>query len=265
MTAQRHDGPETPEGTLSPVLPFHFIDSARMVEESHDHRGAVMTVDSVGGTALGLLRQRAILRVLLAVVMTIATGVALLLPTPAANARVIEGTARDDRIVGTAEFDRIRALDGDDVVAARDGSDEVYGGPGDDTIRGGPGRDQWLEEKSGNDTIFRGTNADWHLSDGWGDDEIRGRGQHDQISLGPGADSAYGGRGRDHIALNLTRRNGSDSVHGGHGNDYFEVESDGGYDLIACGPGSRDIVSYNALYGRDELDQLTNCEIVRID
>ena len=89
-----------------------------------------MTVESVGATALGVLRPGAIRKVLLAGSLTVATGVALVLPTPAAHTPVIEGTERDDHMVGTAQFDRIWGLGGDDVVWARGSNDDVFGGPG---------------------------------------------------------------------------------------------------------------------------------------
>jgi Ca2+-binding RTX toxin-like protein len=223
-----------------------------------------MTVESVGATALGVPSPGAIRKVLLAGSLTVATGVALVLPTPAANARTIEGTERDDHIVGTAQFDRIHALGGDDVVWARGGFDDVFGGRGNDTIRGGPTRDHWLGGGAGNDTIFGGGGADATLDDGYGDDELRGGPGHDQIQTTAGDDSAYGGRGPDLITLNQwfpVRLSGSDSVHGGPGNDFFQVEPDGSPDLIDCGPG-KDTVGFNL--DREALDELIDCEVVEL-
>jgi hypothetical protein len=223
-----------------------------------------MTMDSAGAIALGPARPAAIRKVLLAGSLTVATGVALLLPAPAANARAIEGTERDDHIVGTAQFDTIRALGGDDVVLARGGFDDVFGGTGNDTIRGGPTRDHWLGGGPGNDTVFGGDGNDATVDDGPGDDELHGGPGHDQIQTRGGDDSAYGGRGPDLITLNQmfpVRISGSDSVHGGRGKDFFQVEPDGFPDVIDCGPGE-DTVGFNLR--REALDQLIDCEVVEL-
>ena len=220
-----------------------------------------MRVESVGGIALGSSRPRATFRALLVVTVTIATGVALLLPTPAANAQDIEGTDRDDLIVGTAQFDRIRARGGGDLVRARGDSDSVFGGTGNDTIRGGPGGDNRLEGGSGNDTIFGGPGGETTLSGGTGNDELHGGAKRDQIGEGSGADTVHGGRGNDHVESARTPRSGTDSVYGGPGNDTFVIEADGLADLFDCGAG-RDTVLFES-GRRDELDQLIDCEVVK--
>ena len=63
----------------------------------------------------------------LACEVKVATSVAVLLPTPAANAEWIGGTDGDDHIVGTPQGDRIAAKAGDDDVSARGGADTVSG------------------------------------------------------------------------------------------------------------------------------------------
>jgi Ca2+-binding RTX toxin-like protein len=203
-----------------------------------------MTVESVGATALGVLRPGA-RKVLLAGSLTVATGVALVLPTPAAHARVIEGTERNDHIAGTAQIDLIRALGGDDVVRSRGGGDDVFGGPG-------------------NDIIFGGDGGEVVIDDGFGDDELHGGAGRDQMWIGHGDDVAFGGRGPDHINVDSapSSTGGRDSVHGGPGNDFIDLEADGRADLIACGPG-RDTVTFNL--GRDAGDQTAaDCEVVKL-
>ena len=201
---------------------------------------------SVGRRAVGLAGPRTILGVLICITVTMATGVALLVPTPAANAERIVGTAGDDRIVGTAQRDQIHARRGNDHVRAGEGADLVVGGPGGDWVVGGPGNDIIMSGKSqddpfgggGNDTIYAGKGPDF-ISDGYGRDEV------------------YGGGGDDWFPMDSSG-GGADIWYAGPGDDFFDVYPDGRPDQITCGPG-RDTVRW--LLRHEKLDQTTGgCE-----
>jgi Ca2+-binding RTX toxin-like protein len=75
-------------------------------------------------------------------------------------AATINGTSGDDELVGTPEADTIRGYAGNDTVWGRLGGDTINPGSGNDVVRGGRGND-WVE------------------------------------IAGPGADRAFGERGRD--------------------------------------------------------------------
>jgi hypothetical protein len=64
-----------------------------------------------------------------------------LIAAAAAGARVVTGTARNDRLVGTPSADVIRGLAGNDQLLGRGGADFLQGGPGRDTIDAGAGGD----------------------------------------------------------------------------------------------------------------------------
>jgi Ca2+-binding RTX toxin-like protein len=165
-----------------------------------------MKVESVSGIALGLSRPGAIRRVVFAVSLAIAACVALLLPTPAANAERIVGTDGDDHIVGTSQADDIRALLGDDEVSALRGRDSVHGGPHDDRILGGAGSDSMiggrgsdeLHGERGDDFFHMDRGADTALG-GPGRDlfQVEADGRPDRVVCGPGIDEVIWNRGRD--------------------------------------------------------------------
>jgi hypothetical protein len=67
--------------------------------------------------------------------------VGLLLGAAVASARVVTGTARDDRLVGSPRADDIRGLAGNDQLLGERGADFVQGGPGRDLHDAGPGDD----------------------------------------------------------------------------------------------------------------------------
>ena len=72
----------------------------------------------------------------------VALGILLvLIAAAAAGARVVTGTARNDRLVGTPSADVIRGLAGNDELLGRGGADYLQGGPGRDTIDAGAGGD----------------------------------------------------------------------------------------------------------------------------
>ena len=72
----------------------------------------------------------------------VALGLLLaLIAAAAAGARVVTGTARNDRLVGTPRPDVIRGLAGNDQLLGRAGADYLEGGPGRDTLDAGAGSD----------------------------------------------------------------------------------------------------------------------------
>ena len=72
----------------------------------------------------------------------VALGILVVLIAAAAvEARVVTGTARNDRLVGTPSADVIRGLAGNDQLLGRGGADFLQGGPGRDTVDAGAGSD----------------------------------------------------------------------------------------------------------------------------
>jgi Ca2+-binding RTX toxin-like protein len=233
-----------------------------------------MTV-AVRGLGHGWLNPRSILRGLVAVSLTVATGVALLLPVPTAHAARILGTDGDDHIVGTdtRRGDVINAFGGDDVVSALDGPDGVFGddghdildvgrggdgvggGSGDDTIRLGPNpalQEDWGMGGEGSDRIVGGAGMDI-IRGGPGPDVLHGRSGPDTIAGDPGIDLLRGETGNDRFFVNR----GADTAIGGPDDDTFFVRPDGRPDQIMCGPG-RDTVWWGA---RHEMhDRAMGCE-----
>jgi Ca2+-binding RTX toxin-like protein len=221
-----------------------------------------MTVESGAGVAFGLSGPKIGLRAI-AVRLTIATGVALLLPTPPANAERFVGTDRDDGIVGTAQTDRILARGGDDDVFAGSGADVVRGGPGDDMIRLGSWKiASWerMESASGGPgfDIIWGTGARDRINGGSGGDVLFGLKGADVLTDGDGADDLGASAGRDLIRL---KGGGRDRAEGGPAHDVFIVTPDGLPDRINCGSG-RDTVVFR--FRREAIDQTTNCEKHRV-
>jgi RTX calcium-binding nonapeptide repeat (4 copies) len=79
----------------------------------------------------------------------------------AASARVVTGTAGNDRLAGTPRADAIRGLAGKDVLLGGSGADFLQGGPGRDTVDAGPGNDLVALSYDGSrDTVRCGTGAD---------------------------------------------------------------------------------------------------------
>jgi Ca2+-binding RTX toxin-like protein len=210
-----------------------------------------------------LLGPRNIRGVLLVVSLTIAAGVALLLPTPTASAERFVGTDREDDIFGTAQADRILAQGGDDNVFAGAGADIVRGGWGGDVIRmGSPKAAVWKRMESakggpGTDVLL-GTGARDRLNGGGASDLLVGRSGADVLTDGDGPDDLDGDAGRDLIRLN---GGGKDRASGGPDRDVFIVFRDGRPDKISCGSG-RDTVEFR--FRREAIDQTTDCEIERV-
>ena len=218
-----------------------------------------MRVGSVRGLAPGSSRPRPGIRLIMAVTLTMATGVGLLLPAPTANAERFVGTDGEDDIFGTAQVDLIFARGGNDNVFAGAGADIVRGGRGNDLIRlGSPevASGDRMESANGGpgfDILF-GTGARDRMNGQGAGDLLLARSGADELTDGDGRDDLAGGAGRDLIRL---KGGGRDRAEGGPQGDFFIVFPDGSEDRIKCGPG-RDTVAFR--FRREVIDQTTDCE-----
>ena len=101
--------------------------------------------------------------------------------------RVLQRTARADRIAVGRRGMRVLALEGNDVITGGPGGDCVLAGPGDDDVRAGSGADQ-LAGGFGNDRIDAGRGRD-RVWGGPGSDRIQvADGRRDTVDCGPGRD-----------------------------------------------------------------------------
>jgi Ca2+-binding RTX toxin-like protein len=136
----------------------------------------------------------------------------------------IRGTSRKDVLVGTEEPDLVWGCAGSDRIDTNPGdrwqygwggdADIVWAGPGDDVVRtgqsgdviyGGPGADR-IEGNQWKDTLFGGA----------GNDVLRGGPLHDRLHGGPGRDRLFGGQ---HADVLLARDGEADEVSCGPGQD----------------------------------------------
>lgn len=104
---------------------------------------------------------------------------AMLLPTGAAMAKTVLGTAGPDLLRGTSAQDTIKGRGGNDDLRGRDHRDELRGGPGNDLVYG----------MKGADTVIGGVGED-DLYGGPQNDKLRsvGDADPDTINCGTGAD-----------------------------------------------------------------------------
>ena len=97
-----------------------------------------------------------------------------------------------------------------------------------------------------NDTIYALAGSDT-VNGGLGDDSIFGHRGADTSNGGEGVDYLFGGDGNDTLDLRDTTVVPTDSyefANGGNGNDTIYAD-DGQLDLITCGPGKKDTVTYD--------------------
>ena len=145
--------------------------------------------------------------------------------------RIIQGTARSERLAGGSSDDTVRARGGDDALLGRDGADRLQGGGGHDRIEGGAGRDR--------------------LMGNGGRDRLEGQAGHDRLSGGTGADTLLGGAGRDRIAGGR----GDDRMKGGAGADEFRFAKRHGDDRIVDFDPDKDVLAFSLRrLGFDDLD-----------
>jgi len=155
--------------------------------------------------------------------LVLASGVALALNRIDCSTSTDPG---DGICSGTSEADLIVGTDNDNIRALA-GKDTVNGALGDDVIDGGRGSDQ--------------------------------------LSGGEGVDEIIGGQGNDIFDLMDEARvipvpvDSSEIGSGGDGND-TTVADDGNQDLILCGAGKKDVVSYDQydLFFADESGEFGN-------
>ena len=167
------------------------------------------------------------------------------IPTSAAVAQDVRGTAGPDVLVGTRHDDRISAGAGDDTLVGKRGNDRLVGDRGGDVVKGGPGLDR-LSGGHGEDRAHGGPGQD-SLSGGRHDDFLFGEQGKDRINGGPARDSAYPGPGGDLVRL-------------GGGRDQLFVEVDGDPDVVDCGDGEDTVAQVVAA---DPADTFVHCEHLR--
>ena len=105
-----------------------------------------------------------------------------------ALAKVLTGTAGEDKLLGTDTADGLDGRAGEDRLKGRDGADRLQGGRGEDVLKGNSGNDR-LWGSRGNDQIVPGAGND-KVYAGYGDDLIYARDIDgvDFIDCGPGFD-----------------------------------------------------------------------------
>jgi hypothetical protein len=196
---------------------------ARRLKEVHSKRE--------GSSYVGKIRRRATL-------MLSTMGLAVLLAAGVAYALDIQcqpGSSEENPCVGTDARDTLTGTEGDDFIEGR-GSNDVLRGLGGDDFLAGDGAGVSLSRQTG-DELFGGP----------GNDTMIGNGGSDLYSGGGGADVF--------AADNPTEAEGVDAVNAGRGNDTVNAE-EGQKDVIDCGRGTRDEVTFDA-----GIDQVKNCEI----
>jgi Ca2+-binding RTX toxin-like protein len=186
-----------------------------------------------------------------AVLLALCAGVALAV-TPVTNCTAGStsndpclGTRGDDGIEGTSGRDVIDSLGGHDVVRAAGGNDTVYG-------RGKQGDPYYYDDELYGDGGATDVTQE-------GDDKLYGGYGNDYLVGDCGADLLSGGGGIDYIdAICTSPEEGEDTVKGGGGNDLIDTQ-DGRKDVVDCGKGSADEITYDD--NATVKDTLKNCEI----
>ena len=120
------------------------------------------------------MRRSALLLVIMALALLVASGVALA-KTINCNGGLCFGTKNPDSIFGTNRHDTVFARAGGDFVSGRGGADDLNG-------------------EYGNDRIFGGWGDDW-VKGGRHDDMVKGDLGNDQITGGPGDNVLRAGDG----------------------------------------------------------------------
>jgi hypothetical protein len=119
------------------------------------------------------MRRATLLTMMVALILALTAGVAA--------AKIVNGTADNDRLVGTDKADRLNG---------KAGNDKIYGKKGDDKMIGAPGNDL-LSGSGGDDNIVAGLGKDQVQASG-GDDTIKADNGDvsDKIFCGSGFDVA---------------------------------------------------------------------------
>lgn len=106
----------------------------------------------------------------------------------------------------------------------------IWAGAGNDTVFGG-NLDDTIQGEDGNDTLYGGGGSDW-LSGGNGADKLYGEAGNDYLYGESGADRLYGGDGNDFLNGGAD----NDYLYGGAGND--TLFGDSGTDYLYGGAGN---------------------------
>ena len=174
-----------------------------MSRASWSHDGLLVTLPD--GTRVFLIDVPGTTLPAASVLFTGQTPPALPAPKPTADytgagagvtVRLHDGQGDGAKHILGSRYNDILAGDGrDNRLEGRDGNDTLYGGPagGDDTLLGGAGNDALYGGK-GNDT----------LDGGAGDDVLYGGAGDDTLTGGEGSDLLYGGAGADTFVLDST-------------------------------------------------------------
>jgi len=176
----------------------------------------------------------------------------------------LTGSEGDDTLNGWAGDDSILGLDGDDSILGGDGDDRVHAGIGHDTVALGDGNDSYVEDwenddggppdndlvhgGNGDDTIIASAGRDVLYGD-LGDDTLSAVRHESGAELDFGADTLFGGFGRDHLI-----GNNGDTLVGGEGVDSFEVRNDHAGDLVIIDdlqPGEQIRILWNGAVGTE--------------
>jgi Ca2+-binding RTX toxin-like protein len=132
---------------------------------------------------------------------------------PEALAKVLTGTAGEDRLIGTDRADRLTGRGGEDSLKGRREADRLNGGPGEDHLKGNSGNDR-IWGGRGDDKIIPGDGND-KVYAGYGDDLIYARDTDgvDFIDCGPGFDQVETIHRDDVTLSNCERTLGPDRGH----------------------------------------------------
>ena|SRR5215210_349382 len=232
------------------------------------------------------MRRTFLLLASIALVVLLASGVALALTKQCRGHDRCFGTREDDRLLGSPGDNNMVGRDGNDTLKGFDGRDRLYGSEGNDRLVGGNKGDQ-LFGGPGRDELQGGLLTDLYTfaSAGWGndtiietDDGLDAAVAFKNVSAGliidmnsdPEAPEARTVAGRSTVDWsgnsvgNVKSSGGDDSItgrtdslsdiRGGGGDDTIRVANGTGRDRVDCGPGV-DTVFY------DLGDTLIQCEV----
>ncbi len=189
--------------------------------------------------------------------------------TAGAGASTVSGGAGDDHINGGAGSAVLYGNTGNDTITlfSYTGGSTVYGGQGDDHVdASGSTQANFISGDLGNDSITLGSGADTayggvgndSIIAGSGHDQLYGNAGNDQITIGAAntGSTVYAGQGDDHIdASGSTHAN---FISGDLGNDSITLGS--GADTAYAGDGNDSIVAgsgHDQLYGNAGNDLIT--------
>jgi hypothetical protein len=160
----------------------------------------------------------------------------VLLTTMALILLVASGVALAVNMIGTNGRDILEGTNGHDNLVGRGGNDDLFSQAGNDNLLGGPRKDRLVGGKKVG-TAYHTRGGEKTLLSGPGNDMIIG---------GRGADTIIGGEGNDLLATGDTlTETADDEVFGGDGTDVINALSDpAAKAMIFCGAGT-DVIIVN--------------------